>query len=306
MVEQLTPETRPAVAARTRPVNQVRQAFDALPKPVREGLVFAHRLSLDVVDAILGRREDLVPPRRLSFVGSGDYVKLGDEFLQHFKDLGQLRPDQDVLDVGCGIGRMARPLTQYLTTGSYVGIDIVPHGIGWCQRHISGRYPRFAFQLADVFSKEYNPTGRFQATDYQFPFPDATFDFAFLTSVFTHMLPSDMEQYLREVTRCLRPGGKCMITFFLLNDESRQLIRGERSSIVFNFPAGDNCWVRNPGTPEEAVAYDESRIQTLYSQLGLGLRACEYGAWCGRPQYRSYQDIVVAEKIRKPAKSAPC
>lgn len=64
-----------------------------------------------------------------------------------------------MLDVGSGIGRMARPLTKFLTSGSYVGIDIVPRGIEWCQRHITSRYPNFTFQHADVYNKEYNPTG---------------------------------------------------------------------------------------------------------------------------------------------------
>jgi ubiquinone/menaquinone biosynthesis C-methylase UbiE len=36
-----------------------------------------------------------------------------------------LRPDEKILDVGCGIGRKTLPLTQYLTKGrEYEGIDI--------------------------------------------------------------------------------------------------------------------------------------------------------------------------------------
>jgi SAM-dependent methyltransferase len=266
-----------------------------LPKLVKDGLKFAYRSLLDGADVILSRRRDLVPPRRLIFVGNGDFVETGDEFFRYFADLCDLKADQSVLEVGCGIGRMARPVTRYLIGGSYDGIDIVPSGIFWCQRNVSCRYPNFKFHLADVYNKTYNPHGNFQAVEYRFPFPDAKFDFVFLTSVFTHMLPRDMERYLREVLRCLRPAGRCLITFFLLNKESRGLIRAGQSSINFKFPL-PGCWVNHARMPENAVAYDEAQIQSLYSELGLGLQTTKFGAWCGRPEYLSYQDILIARK----------
>lgn len=50
----------------------------------------------------------------------------GEQFLQYFIELGGLKPSDRVLDVGCGIGRLAIPLTQYLDArGGYAGLDIV-------------------------------------------------------------------------------------------------------------------------------------------------------------------------------------
>jgi hypothetical protein len=77
------------------------------------------------MDALDPWRGHLTSPRRLIFVGPGDYRKTGEEFLGYFRSLGRLKPTDRVLDLGCGIGRMAVPLTRYLTTGSYEGIDIV-------------------------------------------------------------------------------------------------------------------------------------------------------------------------------------
>ena len=57
-------------------------------------------------------------PRGLSFVGCGDFEQIGREYLGHFKELGGLRPDSRVLDIGCGIGRMAIPLMDYLDNGT--------------------------------------------------------------------------------------------------------------------------------------------------------------------------------------------
>ena len=70
---------------------------------------------------------------------------LGKEFFRFFLDIGKLKPGEKVLDVGCGLGRMAMPLTGYLKDGgSYEGFDIVAEGINWCKENISNKYPAFS------------------------------------------------------------------------------------------------------------------------------------------------------------------
>jgi SAM-dependent methyltransferase len=249
-----------------------------------------------MVDLLLGRRRnELVPPHYLNFVGDGDFEKTGDEFLGYFVGLGGLRPDHRVLELGCGIGRMTRPLTKYLASGSYEGIDIVPRGIRWCQSHYR-RYPNLHFQLADVQNPAYNRGRQLRSTEYRFPFNDNEFDFVFLTSVFTHMLRDDMTHYLREISRTLHPNGICFITFFLLNEESRKLTSAGQSSHDFRFPL-DGCWTADERVPENAIAYDEGDVRKIYAQSSLALENLRYGAWCGRGEYLSYQDVLIARKI---------
>ena len=120
-----------------------------------------------------------------------------------------------------GIGRVAIPLTQYLDKDvCYEGFDIVSSGIEWCQEKITWRYPNFHFELVDLHNSYYNPSGTASASDFRFPYEDGSFDFAFSTSVFTHMLPADVEHYLAEASRVLRLGGRLLATFLLLNEES--------------------------------------------------------------------------------------
>ncbi|MBM3165934.1 MAG: glycosyltransferase [Chloroflexi bacterium] len=243
--------------------------------------------------------KELIPSPELSaFVGDGDFRIIGEEFFGYFKNLCYLMPNETVLDVGCGIGRMAVPLTKYLDqNGRYEGFDTAKKGIDWSNEHISSKYSNFHFQLVDIFNKQYNPEGKVSASEFRFPFEDEFFNFVFLASVFTHMLPKDIEHYLAEIYRVLKKGGRCLITFFLLNNESLYLIQQGKSTIEFKYGEGTYRW-KYEETPENAVAYSEEYMRTLYAKGGLMIKEpIQYGSWCGRERFLSYQDIVIAEKL---------
>jgi len=130
----------------------------------------------------------------------------------------------------------------------------------------------------------------------KFPFADGSFDFVFLTSVFTHMLPRDCENYLSEVARVMRKRSKALITFFLLNDESRSFVSQGRSRLPFSVQ-GKGYTTISEAKPESAVAYEEARVAEVLAQNGLEiLHPIRYGSWCGRSKYLSYQDILVVTK----------
>ena len=244
----------------------------------------------------------LIPPDcMIKAVGSEngveDFKKTGEEFLCHFKNLGNLKPNETVLDVGCGCGRMARPLTEYLgERGSYEGFDKNRCMIDGCREAYRSRYQDFHFEWASVYDSEFNPTGC-EACEYKFPYADEFFDFVFLTSVFTHMFPPGMTNYLSQIARVLKKNGRCLITFFIINEESLGFIRAGKAG-DFNFKdSGKGYWHIENGKPEPIIAYREEDIRRYYVKCRLDMQELiRYGSWCGRESLLDSQDVVVATK----------
>ncbi len=239
-----------------------------------------------------------MPPKKyITAIGSGDFKDIGQHFLKNFIKFCSLKPHHKVLDIGCGVGRMAIPLTKYLKTGSYEGFDIVKKEIDWCQDNITARYSNFNFRFTDVYNKHYNPAGKINASEFKFPYRNESFDFVFLTSVFTHMLPEDMENYFSEISRVMKKDGKCLITYFLKNDESKRLLAQGKSTIDFKFHH-ENYSTQYLDLPEAAVLYDEKTILNIYKRYNLEvIKPIHYGNWCGRKKFLSYQDIIIAKKF---------
>jgi SAM-dependent methyltransferase len=222
--------------------------------------------------------------------------QLGEIFLPYFVELGGLTPDEAVLEPGCGTGRMAEPLSGYLTTGSYDGFDVVREAIEQCEATIM--QPNFRFRHVDVLNRFYNPEGRIQPDEFQFPYPDESFDFVFLTSVFTHMLPPEVGHYLGEIRRVLRPEGRCLVTFFILNDESLASARAGGSRKRFPH-RGDGYFYNAPNQgPEASLGYREEDVLGFIERVGFELQALRYGTWSGRQDAGVFnQDIVVVRRV---------
>jgi SAM-dependent methyltransferase/GT2 family glycosyltransferase len=219
-------------------------------------------------------------------------------FLAYFIQMGGLAPTDRVLDIGCGVGRLAYSLAYYLKRpGSYEGFDIIGSLIDWAQKNITPRFPIFKFRPVNIYNQMYNPTGTVQAVDFIFPYADESFDFIFLTSVFTHMQAQEVQHYLEEINRVLKLGGRCLCTCFLLNEESELAMVQGRSTLDISYKLED-CFTNDLAVPESAIGYKEALLLEWMEDSGLEVTGKYYGYWSGRSCFTSMQDIVIVEKTR--------
>jgi SAM-dependent methyltransferase len=212
-----------------------------------------------------------------------------------------IEPTHDILEIGCGIGRDAMWLSRVLSSGSYTGIDIIDESIRWCKANISTRYRNFSFHHFDVEDSLHNPNGRSSVDCFRFPRPDNSIDRIFAFSVFTHMYANQIEYYLAECARVLRPGGRAFLTIFLFDDEvlkSAALSANTPFDLKFDTEIEPGCRINNPAEPLGAIAYTWDRIKPLIVKSGLSVtRAPLNGSWSGFYESpHDGQDVLLLHK----------
>ncbi len=236
------------------------------------------------------------PPADLHFVGDGDYRAIGAEFLEHLVQRADLTPADRVLDIGCGVGRLALPLTQFLVSGSYDGIDTVSAGIAWCDATITPVYPNVRFRHLDLRHPLYNPSGAIATKSVRLPFEDASFDLVCMISVLTHLDREDVVRYAAEVSRLLAPGGRCFATAFLMNPPARAALLDGNGRIGFDGSQPGPTYFAIKDAPLAAIAFDEDFLMEPFFRHGLQRRnPAAYGSWSGRSGV-SFQDICIFDK----------
>ena len=95
---------------------------------------------------------------------------------------------------------------------SYTGIDTVATSIAWCKKYLGSYSGDITFIQVPSHNARYNPTAEARVP---MPVADASADFIFANSVFSHMMDDDVGFYLCEFTRVLAPGGTAYATAFV-------------------------------------------------------------------------------------------
>lgn len=248
----------------------------------------------------------LVPPPERIYLATKDEASFRDagcQIAQRLIDQAGLTPSSKVLDLGCSIGRVALPLTQFLSDGLYDGLDVARDGILWCQENITARYPNFRFQHADVYNNRYNAAGATRAENYRLPFEDNQLDIVFASALFTHMRPEEVQNYLKEIARILSPNGKLWASWFMVDrgvgasilDHAMPGTTGGR--IPINWADGEGHYFTDAIRSTAAVAFDEDRVSAMYETEALRITQTIRGSWCGRPTTETVQDIIVADRL---------
>jgi SAM-dependent methyltransferase len=175
-----------------------------LPRPARRALRIAAaegpRRLRDLVPDLL--RRDGLPPAGLRFhvAGSSDrrsFVAIGaqaaSEITAAVARHRSLDDMHDVLDFGCGCGRVSVPVARALPHARMSGIDVDTRAVRWCQRHLDGDW-------------------RVTTPDPPTPFAASSFHVVYAVSVFTHLPEARQRAWIGELHRLLRDGGLLVVT----------------------------------------------------------------------------------------------
>jgi ubiquinone/menaquinone biosynthesis C-methylase UbiE len=173
------------------------------------------------------------------------YEELSDPQFAHGMELIallEIRPDDRVLDIGCGTGRLAAFAVEHLGAGGrLVGIDPAPPRVQLAQQR---RDPRLEFRIG-------------RAEDLA-SFPNASFAVAYMNSVLNWI--DDRPKALLEAYRILQPGGRLGIAT-TVRDRPNQLRllerrawRTVRAGGVSEEPRADQAGAKQAATAQEIRA----------------------------------------------------
>ncbi len=259
------------------------------------------RLAASKPKGWLAPEEDALVPPRWSWVGPHDsihhYYRWVWEYLAYLTLLCDLQRESAVLELGCGYGRTARGLLEYLRSpGLYCGLDVNRARIDDARQRIQRRYPNFQFELLDVHSAQDNPQARTPASACVFPLSDASFDVAYAASLFTHLLPAEACRYLAEISRVLKPRGRCLISAFLLDH-----YRGPGTTVSplyeFHHELEPGVSVRDPRHPDALVGYRREWLVARAAGAGLRLERLLPGLWSAGPGFAvNEQDLLLLRR----------
>jgi cyclopropane fatty-acyl-phospholipid synthase-like methyltransferase len=203
------------------------------------------------------------------------HLKMGRDFQAMCRQKGLVRDDSTIVEIGCGVGRIAWPLRGESFVGRYIGIDIDTEMLEWCRAHFD---QRFSFHQASHASQTY--TGAAKSRYYSLPCADRTVDFMYSISLFTHLLEEELTNYVAESARVLRVGGNVRMAYFCM--ESVAL--GDRWTFAHRM---GHAYVESVDFPEAAVAFHADYMEGLFRDAGFASVTTER---------RAGQSILVATR----------
>jgi SAM-dependent methyltransferase len=200
--------------------------------------------------------------------------------------------DGTLLDVGCGVGRLPIGLLSTGFTGRYFGFDVSLMYVRWAKQNL-GPLGDLGFKHTPVYNDRYNTRASTTADAFTFPVGSDEYDVAALFSLFTHFYRRDIESYLTELARVLKPGGRVVVTFFLWNEERLPAIMAGPHPLRHQLDADVRYW--DEDDPLWAIGYSFKSLDAMAGGAGFHVSEVQLGTWAGGPGPQ-LQDVVVLTK----------
>lgn len=253
---------------------------------------------------------DILPPeslmRREGITVLEEWFRWAEEWSMLLRIYGHITRNSSVLEIGCGLGRIAFPLRYILSEkGSYEGFEICRYKVDFLENTFHTAFPNFSFTWADIHNTYYNPHGKIKPEEFRFPYRDSSFDIVFAASVFTHMLPGTVKHYFNETARVLKPSGRAVFSFFFLDN----YLKGRRRPLGFASPEfnfdhhygsyGNDFATVVPDNPEQMTAYNICMLGQFAAEANMKPAVPPLpGLWSGAKEtWVGAQDLLILNKL---------
>jgi SAM-dependent methyltransferase len=146
-----------------------------------------------------------------------------------------IRPEDTVLEIGCGVGRVGQVLAPICR--QWIGCDVSGNMLAHARRRLQA-FPNVTLVEISGFDLA--------------PIPDQSVDVVYCTIVFMHLDEWDRYNYVLEARRILRPGGRLYVdNFSLCSDEGWGVFETHRG-----FPPDQRpSHISKSSTPQELETY---------------------------------------------------
>lgn len=228
-------------------------------------------------------------------ISSHTEIDFADNLHPEFTDQYNTFDGFRIADIGCGDGNLAAEFIEHHPEIQFIGVDVKYKNINALNRRFRGSNYRFVH--VDVANDQYNPNGELSPEEFEFPFDSGYFDLVIIHSVFTHMRPATIRNYLAELSRILDDDGIAWTTWFLSEDSQHS----QSSNSVYDFKYEfDEFRSIDPNIPEAAICYEYDIVEDFIEDTNLEIRRQRDGWWSGDKEDSAVddalQDVVLFSK----------
>jgi len=275
-------------------------AFVSSLKKREEVILIKNNEINKIANECLALEENSLPPlKMIKKIGSysNEHFKKGmSSIFQEIATRCKIDSGKHVVDLGCGVGRLAIPFSKLINQdGRFYGIDVWEDGIQWCKKNLADNSNISFHHLHAKDNYYFDSELKKEDNNFRIPFiPSSSIDLFYAISVFTHLRETDCQSYFNEINRVLKKEGVAYITCFIIDEfffdfQKRtgkfQSIKEEEKGCYYGYKKQDYF-----------AGFTMKKFKKMLKKANLKIISYELGSWADKISSSKYQDRFFIQK----------